>query len=118
MSIHQCISESVEGSVSRSNMASAEKLWRQRFCGSAATNQTHSCSLTQTLPRDYNDLQQMAMALDPGEEHARFISWAKNNGVEINGVAPAKFVGRGIGIVAARDLKVRLHILSCVTLSY
>jgi hypothetical protein len=58
------------------------------------------------------------MALDPGEEHARFISWAEKNGVEINGVAPARFVGRGIGIVAARDLKVSLHILPCVTLSY
>ncbi|KAF2648297.1 SET domain-containing protein [Lophiostoma macrostomum CBS 122681] len=45
------------------------------------------------------------MALDPGQEHARFVSWAEKNGVTIDGVAPARFVGRGIGIVAARDLK-------------
>jgi hypothetical protein len=48
----------------------------------------------------------MAAALDPGEEHTRFVDWATKNGVEINGIAPAKFVGRGMGIVAARDLKV------------
>lgn len=46
------------------------------------------------------------MALDPGEEHTRFVEWARNNGVEIDGVAPARFVGRGMGIVAAEDLKV------------
>jgi hypothetical protein len=48
----------------------------------------------------------MAAALDPGEEHTRFVEWASENGVKINGVAPAKFVGRGMGIVAAKDLKV------------
>ena len=47
-----------------------------------------------------------AAALDPGEEHTRFITWAEDHGVEINGVAPARFVGRGMGIVAARDIKV------------
>ncbi|KAF2679448.1 SET domain-containing protein [Lentithecium fluviatile CBS 122367] len=47
----------------------------------------------------------MAAALDPGEEHTRFVDWAQNNGVEINGIAPAKFVGRGMGIVAAKELK-------------
>lgn len=51
-------------------------------------------------------------ALDPGEEHTRFTEWAKRNGVQINGVAPAKFVDRGMGIVAAKDLKVS-QILSC-----
>ncbi|KAF2265383.1 SET domain-containing protein [Lojkania enalia] len=44
-------------------------------------------------------------ALDPGEEHARFASWAEENGIEVNGVAPARFVDRGMGIVAAQDLK-------------
>lgn len=48
----------------------------------------------------------MAAALDPGEEHTRFIEWAEENGVTINGIAPAKFVNRGMGIVAARDLEV------------
>jgi hypothetical protein len=50
-----------------------------------------------------------AAALDPGEEHTRFVDWASENGVEINGIAPAKFVGRGMGIVAAKDLKVSTH---------
>jgi hypothetical protein len=48
----------------------------------------------------------MAAALSPGEDHIRFVEWAENNGVDINGIAPAQFVGRGMGIVAAKDLKV------------
>lgn len=48
----------------------------------------------------------MKPALDPGEEHTRFVEWAEANGVTINGIAPAKFVDRGMGIVAAKDLKV------------
>lgn len=48
----------------------------------------------------------MAAALDPGEEHSIFVKWAKENNVDIDGVAPAKFVGRGMGIVATKDLKV------------
>jgi hypothetical protein len=48
----------------------------------------------------------MAAALDPGEEHTQFVSWAEQHGVTINGIAPAKFVDRGMGIVAARDIKV------------
>ncbi|KAF2197678.1 SET domain-containing protein [Delitschia confertaspora ATCC 74209] len=47
----------------------------------------------------------MTTVLSPGEEHDRFIEWAQEQGIQINGVAPAKFVGRGMGIVAARDLK-------------
>jgi hypothetical protein len=48
----------------------------------------------------------MAAALNPGEEHTEFVAWAEDNGVEINGIAPAKFVDRGMGIVAAKDIKV------------
>ncbi|CAO2657753.1 Nn.00g038790.m01.CDS01 [Neocucurbitaria sp. VM-36] len=47
----------------------------------------------------------MTAALDPGEQHTRFITWAESHGVQINGVAPARFLGRGMGIVAARDIK-------------
>lgn len=48
----------------------------------------------------------MDAALDPGEEHTRFIGWAEDHGVEINGIAPARFMNRGMGIVAAKDIKV------------
>ncbi|KAF9735393.1 hypothetical protein PMIN06_002621 [Paraphaeosphaeria minitans] len=44
-------------------------------------------------------------AMDPGEEHTRFIEWAQSNGVNINGIAPAQFKDRGMGIVAATDIK-------------
>jgi hypothetical protein len=50
----------------------------------------------------------MAAALDPGEEHTKFVAWAEDNGVDINGIAPAKFVDRGMGIVAAKDIKVSI----------
>lgn len=48
----------------------------------------------------------MAAALDPGEQHTRFIEWAQENGVNIKSVAPAQFLDRGMGIVAASDIKV------------
>jgi hypothetical protein len=32
----------------------------------------------------------MAAALDPGAQHTKFVVWAEENGVEINGIAPAK----------------------------
>jgi hypothetical protein len=48
----------------------------------------------------------MAAALDPGEQHAKFVAWAEDHGVSINGIAPASFVDRGMGIVAAKDIKV------------
>lgn len=53
----------------------------------------------------------MAAALDPGAQHTKFVVWAEENGVEINGIAPAKFVDRGIGIVAAKDIKVSTQLL-------
>ena len=51
----------------------------------------------------------MAAALHPGEQHTKFVAWAEDNGVTINGIAPAKFVDRGMGIVAAKDIKVSLN---------
>jgi hypothetical protein len=48
----------------------------------------------------------MAAALDPGEQHTKFVAWAEDHGVSINGIAPASFVDRGMGIVAAKDIKV------------
>ncbi len=48
----------------------------------------------------------MEAALDPGEHHTDFVSWAKEIGVAIHGVAPAQFVNRGMGIIAAQDIKV------------
>jgi hypothetical protein len=45
-------------------------------------------------------------ALHPGDEHSEFVEWATANGVDINGIAPARFSGRGMGIVAAKDIKV------------
>lgn len=47
----------------------------------------------------------MAAAMDPGELHRQFVDWAQSNGVDINGIAPAQFKDRGMGIVAAKDIK-------------
>jgi hypothetical protein len=50
----------------------------------------------------------MAAALNPGERHTKFVTWVTDNGVTVDGIAPARFVGRGVGIVAAKDIKVSL----------
>ena len=67
---------------------------------------THAVRLLNTKNTEITKLIKMAAALSPGEDHTRFVEWAENNGVDINGIAPAQFVGRGMGIVAAKDLKV------------
>ena len=39
--------------------------------------------------------------------HEHFTEWATEKGVEINGIRPHRFEGRGLGIIAEKDLKVR-----------
>ena len=41
-----------------------------------------------------------------GAQHAEFTAWAKQQGVQINGVGPAKISGHGLGIVAQRRIEV------------
>lgn len=43
----------------------------------------------------------------PGEEHEAFTEWALVQGVIANGVTPARFPGRGLGMIATRKIKVR-----------
>jgi hypothetical protein len=52
------------------------------------------------------------------EIHEKFTEWAIEKGVKINGIRPHRFDGRGLGIIAERDFKVRrtfftlsLHVL-------
>ena len=33
--------------------------------------------------------------------------WAKDQGIELDGVEPRRIPGRGFGVIATRDLKVR-----------
>lgn len=42
----------------------------------------------------------------PGEDHAAFTEWALAQGVIANGVTPARFPGRGLGMIATRAIKV------------
>ena len=42
----------------------------------------------------------------PGAQHEAFTTWAKAQGVKINGVEPGKISGRGLGIVARRRIEV------------
>ncbi|KAL2866034.1 uncharacterized protein BJX67DRAFT_152820 [Aspergillus lucknowensis] len=41
----------------------------------------------------------------PGEEHELFMQWAISQGVIVNGVAPARFPGRGLGMIAKRNIQ-------------
>lgn len=43
----------------------------------------------------------------PGEEHEAFTEWAFENGVKTDAVTPARLQGRGLGMVATRNIKVR-----------
>jgi hypothetical protein len=47
------------------------------------------------------------MTESPGEEHLLFTQWALSQGVKINGVAPAKYPGRGLGMIATKVIEVR-----------
>jgi hypothetical protein len=42
----------------------------------------------------------------PGEEHEAFTEWAISNGIDTNAVTPARFQGRGLGMMATRSIKV------------
>jgi len=48
--------------------------------------------------------------------HGKFTEWAIEKGVKINGIRPHRFEGRGLGIIAEKDLKVRANSLHHVTL--
>jgi hypothetical protein len=50
--------------------------------------------------------------------HKKFMEWAIEKGVEINGIRPHRFAGRGLGIIAERDLKVREEILLCYSVLF
>jgi hypothetical protein len=50
--------------------------------------------------------------------HKRFMEWAIERGVKINGIRPHRFEGRGLGIIAERDLKVRERIPLCYSISF
>ncbi|KAJ5124732.1 uncharacterized protein N7515_008557 [Penicillium bovifimosum] len=41
----------------------------------------------------------------PGEEHEAFTEWAVSNGIDITSVTPARFQGRGLGMMATRKIK-------------
>lgn len=42
----------------------------------------------------------------PGAHHEEFTAWAKQQGVQVNGVGPAGISGYGLGIVAQRRIEV------------
>ncbi|KAL2837857.1 hypothetical protein BJY01DRAFT_40009 [Aspergillus pseudoustus] len=41
----------------------------------------------------------------PGHEHENFTRWAVSHGITIKGIAPARFPGRRLGMIATRDIK-------------
>lgn len=47
----------------------------------------------------------------PGKQHESFTEWAISQGIIPNGAAPARFPGRGLGMIATRNIKVRIPIL-------
>ncbi|OKL63442.1 hypothetical protein UA08_01982 [Talaromyces atroroseus] len=41
----------------------------------------------------------------PGEEHVAFMQWAIDQAVKVNGVEPARIPGRGLGMIATKDIQ-------------
>jgi hypothetical protein len=41
------------------------------------------------------------------DAHHKFTEWAVKQGADINGIAPHRFPGQGLGIIAEKDFKVR-----------
>lgn len=48
----------------------------------------------------------MASYKEPEARHLNFTRWSQEQGVVIDGVRPAAFLGKGLGIVASRRIKV------------
>ncbi|CBF78584.1 hypothetical protein AN7340.2 [Aspergillus nidulans FGSC A4] len=45
------------------------------------------------------------MSTPPGPSHTAFTEWAVFNGIKINGIAPARFPGRGLGMIATQAIR-------------
>lgn len=43
------------------------------------------------------------------EAYSELLRWAKEQGIEVNGIEPRAVPGRGIGIVATRRIKVKTN---------
>ncbi|RDW79257.1 uncharacterized protein DSM5745_06109 [Aspergillus mulundensis] len=52
------------------------------------------------------------MDLSPGAEHTALTQWAVSHGINIKGIAPARFPGRGLGMVATRVIRKNETMLS------
>ena len=48
----------------------------------------------------------MSKVSPPGAHHEEFTVWARQQGVQVNGVEPASISGHGLGIVAQRKIEV------------
>ncbi|KAL4750516.1 hypothetical protein BDW72DRAFT_213384 [Aspergillus terricola var. indicus] len=52
------------------------------------------------------------MSAAPGQNHTAFTEWAVSHGIEINGIAPARFPGRGLGMIATQAIQENETMLS------
>lgn len=61
------------------------------------------------LPWNFEYASMAPSTGSPGPQHEEFITWAKDQGVKVNGCRAAKIGGRGLGMVAERRLEVIEH---------
>ena len=50
-------------------------------------------------------------ASSPGPQHVVFVNWAECHGVQIDGCKAASIPGRGLGVVACRQIEVLIFVL-------
>jgi hypothetical protein len=58
-----------------------------------------------------NVVARLLKSLSGMEKHHDFARWASTEGIHINCIAPYRFEGRGLGIIAEKQLQVRRHAL-------
>lgn len=52
------------------------------------------------------------------EKHHEFTTWAVKDGLDINGIAPHRFPGRGLGIVAVERHEVSSYFYQLISASH
>ncbi|KAI6927477.1 hypothetical protein D0869_16038 [Hortaea werneckii] len=67
---------------------------------------------TKIEERNGESIVSSSQTADRDDKHVVFTKWARNQGVEINGVAPSKLEGRGLGLMTTRKIKSGERMLS------
>jgi hypothetical protein len=63
-----------------------------------------------SIRHQYCSIPKMAGNKASDIEHHAFLKWALSHGIKINGLAPTRFPGRGMGMIATRTIEVSYNV--------